>query len=92
MALIQLSTPIAAPRERVFDLSRSIDVHQHSVAHTHERAIAGVTSGLIGLGEEVTWDDQKVTSVDWNTYHSLPLGFAIPKIECALVNQPDERN
>src|SRR5262249_46032681 len=27
------------------------------------------------LGEEVTWDDRKVTSVDWRTYHSLPLGF-----------------
>ena len=23
------------------------------------------------LGEEVTWDDQKVTSIDWRTYHSL---------------------
>ena len=30
------------------------------------------------LGEEVTWDDQKVTSVDWRTFHSLPLGFAVP--------------
>ena len=27
------------------------------------------------LGEEVTWDDQKITSFDWRTYHSLPLGF-----------------
>ena len=43
-----------------------------------------------GLGEEVTWDDQKVTSVDWRTYHSLPLGFEIPKIECVLLNRPDE--
>jgi CO/xanthine dehydrogenase Mo-binding subunit len=42
------------------------------------------------LGEEVTWDDQKVTSVDWRTYHSLPLGFAVPKIEIVLVNRPDE--
>ena len=42
------------------------------------------------LGEEVTWDDQKVTSVDWRTYHSLPLGFAVPRIETVLVNRPDE--
>ena len=42
------------------------------------------------LGEEVTWDDQKVTSFDWRTYHSLPLGFAIPKIETVLVNRPEE--
>jgi nicotinate dehydrogenase subunit B len=42
------------------------------------------------LGEEVTWDDQKVTSFDWRTYHSLPLGFDVPKIETVLINRPDE--
>ena len=41
-------------------------------------------------GEEVTWDDQKVTSVDWRTYHSLPLGFEVPKIETLLLDLPDE--
>src|SRR4029077_16365114 len=29
------------------------------------------------MGEEVTWDDQKVTSVDWESYHTLPLGFDV---------------
>lgn len=42
------------------------------------------------LGEEVTWDDQKITSNDWRTYHSLPLGFDVPKIETVLINRPDE--
>ena len=42
------------------------------------------------LGEVVTWDDEKITSIDWRTYHSLPLGFAIPRIETVLINQPDE--
>ena len=42
------------------------------------------------LGETVTWDEEKVTSIDWRTYHSLPLGFAIPRIETVLINQPDE--
>jgi nicotinate dehydrogenase subunit B len=42
------------------------------------------------LGEMVTWDEEKVTSIDWRTYHSLPLGFAIPRIETVLINQPDE--
>jgi len=42
------------------------------------------------LGEEVTWDDQKVTSFDWRTYHSLPLGFDVPQIETVLINRPDE--
>lgn len=42
------------------------------------------------VGEEVTWDDEKITSIDWRTYHSLPLGFALPKIETVLINRPDE--
>ncbi len=55
MPIVQLSLAIAAPPERVFDLARSIDAHQHSATGTQERAVAGVTRGLIGLGEEVTW-------------------------------------
>jgi nicotinate dehydrogenase subunit B len=42
------------------------------------------------LMEEVTWDEQKVTSIDWRTYPSLPLGFDIPKIEVVMINRPDE--
>ena len=56
MPVIQLSTLISAPRERVFDLARSIDAHQDSTEGTSERAIAGVTRGLIGLNDEVTWE------------------------------------
>ena len=41
------------------------------------------------LGEEVTWDAEKVTSVDWRTYHSLPLGFEVPKIEAVLINRTE---
>lgn len=55
MPVIELSTLIAAPIERVFDLARSIDLHTASTAATGERAVAGVTSGLIGSGEQVTW-------------------------------------
>jgi ligand-binding SRPBCC domain-containing protein len=55
MPVIDLTTPIAAPVERVFDLSRSIELHEASTARTGERAVAGVTTGLIGLGQEVTW-------------------------------------
>ena len=56
MPVIRLSTSIAAPPERVFDLARSIDAHQQSAAGTSERAVAGVTTGLIGMGDEVTWE------------------------------------
>jgi ligand-binding SRPBCC domain-containing protein len=55
VAKIILRTEIHAPADRCFDLSRSIDLHQQSTARTHERAIAGRTSGLIELGETVTW-------------------------------------
>jgi CO/xanthine dehydrogenase Mo-binding subunit len=41
------------------------------------------------LGEEVTWDDRKITSVDWRTYHSLPVGFAPPAMEIVLLNEPE---
>jgi ligand-binding SRPBCC domain-containing protein len=55
MQLIKLETKIAAPPERCFLLSLSIDLHVESTAQTNERAIAGVTNGLIGPGERVTW-------------------------------------
>ena len=48
----------------------------------------GALQGLSrALGEEVTWDDRKVTSIDWRTYHSLPLGFELPAIESVLINR-----
>ncbi len=52
---IHLTTFIAAPIERVFDLSRSINLHKISTAHTHEKVIGGVMNGLIKEGETVTW-------------------------------------
>ena len=52
---IELHTQINAPIKRCFDLSRNINLHLISTKHTGERAIAGTTSGLIGLGETVTW-------------------------------------
>lgn len=55
MPKIYLTTIIDAPVERCFDLSRSIDLHKISTQNTNEEAVAGVTSGLIGLHETVTW-------------------------------------
>ena len=50
----------------------------------------GALQGLSrALGEEVTWDAQKVTSVDWRTYHSLSLGSAVPTIESVLIERHD---
>src|ERR1700761_416585 len=55
MPTIYLKTKIHAPAAVCFDLARSIDLHLESTRQTGERAIAGKTSGLIELGETVTW-------------------------------------
>ena len=49
-------------------------------------ALQGISRALL---EEVTWDGQKVTSIDWSGYRSLSLGYAVPVIESVLVDQPD---
>jgi CO/xanthine dehydrogenase Mo-binding subunit len=55
------------------------------------QAEGGALQGMSrALGEEVTWDNLAVTSVDWRTYRSLPLGIELPVIECVLVNRPDD--
>lgn len=55
MSILTLTTIINAPIERVFDLSRSIDLHKLSMKETNEEAIAGKMTGLIDLHETVTW-------------------------------------
>lgn len=68
MPIIELETKIKSEIGICFDLSRSIDLHTISTAKTNEKAIAGITSGLINAGEYVTWQAthfgirQKLTS------------------------------
>ncbi len=58
----------------------------------------GVTNQLEGaalqglsraLGEEVTWDDQKITTVDWRSYRSMAVGAEMPVIETVLIDRPE---
>ena len=56
MPVVTVTTKILAPIELCFDLARSIDLHVQSTKQTGERAVGGVTTGLIGLNEEVTWE------------------------------------
>ena len=52
----------------------------------------GTLQGLSrALAEEVTWDDRKITSIDWRTYRPLYLGGDIPQIESVLINRSDVR-
>jgi ligand-binding SRPBCC domain-containing protein len=56
MAFIRLDTLIHAPAATCFDLTRNIDAHVLAPSPLKHRAVAGVTSGMINLGEEVTWE------------------------------------
>jgi CO/xanthine dehydrogenase Mo-binding subunit len=49
-------------------------------------ALHGVSRALF---EEVTWDNERITSVDWRSYRTFPVGFTIPKLETVLVNTFD---
>ena len=56
MPTITIETRIAAPRERVFDLSRDVDAHAESSAFTGERIVEpGRTHGLLELGDLLTF-------------------------------------
>jgi len=48
---------IDAPIDRCFDLARSVEVHLAGNVHCGETAVAtgGVTSGLVGMSQRVTW-------------------------------------
>lgn len=48
-------TSIQAPVELVFDLALDVDVHAASMSSNKQRAVAGVTTGSVDLGDQVTW-------------------------------------
>ena len=56
MATITLETLVRGSLERCFDASRDLDLHVQSMPGTGERAVGGRMSGLIELGEQVTWE------------------------------------
>ena len=57
MVTLEDLTVVRAPIDRCFDLARSVEVHLAGNIHSGETAVAtaGVTSGLIDLGQQVTW-------------------------------------
>ena len=57
MERIETVIPVRAPIERCFDLARSVEAHLAENVHCGARAEAsgGVTSGLVGRSERVTW-------------------------------------
>ena len=55
MPVIELSTEVRAPAARVFDLARDVGLHAESMRRYREAAVGGITTGLLGAGECVTW-------------------------------------
>ncbi|OCA92937.1 SRPBCC family protein [Pseudobacillus wudalianchiensis] len=47
---------IKAPIELCFDLARNVEIHTKTTEKTKERAIDGVTKGLLEEGDTVTWE------------------------------------
>src|SRR5580658_6841360 len=56
MTTIIVETRIAAPIEVCFDLARDVDAHLQTSSSTNERAVGGKTSGLLELGDVVTFE------------------------------------
>jgi len=56
MATIQHVTFIAAPIELCFNLARTVEVHGGKHMWTVQKAVGGVTAGIMENGESVTWE------------------------------------
>ncbi|MFT4232875.1 MAG: SRPBCC family protein [Leucobacter sp.] len=78
-------TASEASPEALFDASLDIDLHVRSMEGSAERAIAGVTTGRIGLGETVTWRARHFgvwfTMTSRITALERPLGFVDEQVE-----------
>lgn len=56
MPIIKHKQFIQAPVVVCFDLARNIDIHIKTTAKTNEKAVDGVTQGLLEEGDTVTWE------------------------------------
>jgi hypothetical protein len=56
MPTIKHEILIKAPIEVCFDLARNVDIHIVTTSKTHEKAVDGVTKGLLEEGDRVTWE------------------------------------
>ena len=92
METLIIETWIRAGLQPCFDAARDLDLHQKSVAYTGETAVAGRTSGLIEMGEEVTWRARhfgiiqhftsRITAFNppaWSAAVELPLWYLMRK-------------
>ena len=86
---IEVVTVIGAPIEKCFDLARSVEVHLAGNVHWGEAAVAagGVTSGLVEIGQRVTWRAKHFGI--WHTLTSEITAFDRPRyFQDAMVRGP----
>jgi len=80
MATIEVLTRIAAPPARCFYLALSVDLHAVSTRQTQEQAVGGVRSGLLHLGDEVTFRARHFGI--WQTLTSKITAYQAPVYFC----------
>ena len=86
-----ISVDIASGRIRPLKFTAAVDCGPVSNPDgLRNQTEGGLLQGMSrALVERVTWDDKKVTSVDWKTYPSLYLDFEVPTIETVILNRSD---
>jgi ligand-binding SRPBCC domain-containing protein len=80
MPEIEVITHIAAPQARCFYLALSVDLHAVSAQQTQERIVGGVRSGLLYLGDEVTFQARHFGI--WQTLTSKITAYRAPGYFC----------
>jgi CO/xanthine dehydrogenase Mo-binding subunit len=83
---VDLTSGVVQPRRFVIAIDCGPISNPDGLRNQIEGGILQGTSR--SLVEEITWDEQRVTSTDWETYPSLRLDYEVPTIEIVFVT-PD---
>lgn len=80
---VNVETGVVHPRRFVLALDCGPISNPDGLRNQVEGGILqGVSRSLV---EEVTWDERRITSVDWESYPSLRLDYDLPAIECVFL-------
>jgi ligand-binding SRPBCC domain-containing protein len=80
MPEVEVTTRINAPQARCFYLALSVDLHAVSAQQTQEQVVGGVRSGLLHLGDEVTFRARHFGI--WQTLTSKITAYQVPDYFC----------
>jgi nicotinate dehydrogenase subunit B len=85
---VHRSTGIVEPLRYVCAHDVGLIVNPDTLRHVIDRQLVYGTSRA--FFEEVRFDAEKVTSVDWQTYPVLHADFPLPQIDIVLIERPQE--